>query len=413
MDDYEKEDHLQTSVGLFGFGCVGQGLYKAIHSSKTSPGVLKSNINIDKVCIKNKHKERIIAPAYLTHNGEDILKNNKHNPIVELINDDTAAYEIIKSSLLKGRNVVSANKKTIAENFSEFYKLQTENNSSLLYEGACAGSIPIIRTLEDYYVNEQIISVRAILNGSTNFILTKMHSENFSYNEALVKAQQLEFAELNPLLDVLGYDSKFKICILSVHSLGAVLNPGDVFNSGIQNIDASDIQFAKSINCRIKLIAYLQEFNERIISFVIPTFISEEDPLFNINNEDNGIELEGKFTEKQLFTGKGSGSYPTGSAVLSDITAISSGYRYSYKKLQNRNNTFKENNKFSYDFTKPNYDFNLKLYIRYSGEKDLDEISIIKIIQKFEQGKTKHIIADVNFRSLLNLPKHTMLNNDI
>ncbi len=170
------------NIGLFGFGCVGQGLYDVLQHSEG----LKAEIG--KICVKDKTKNRTLDSSYFTFERGDVLKNDNHNLIVELIDDAEAAFEIISTALISGKDVVTANKKTVADNFEFLYKLQLETGCSLLYEAACAGSIPIIRTLEEYYDNELLRSIKGILNGSSNFILTKMELENLSFKDAVKQA---------------------------------------------------------------------------------------------------------------------------------------------------------------------------------------------------------------------------------
>lgn len=402
MSNYDKDNkNINYSIGLFGFGCVGQGLYNALANSKVKLAD-KRFPDINKICIKSRHKERNIPSSYLTYEKNDILQNGKHNPIVELIDDDKIAFEIISSSLKKGKRVISANKKTVAENLEALYDLQKQYNGSLLYEGACAGTIPIIRTLEDYYRTEKIINIRGVLNSSTNYILTSMETGDLSYDEALVKTQQLGFAETNPLLDVLGYDTKYKTCILSAHSFGIILKPDSVFNSGIQNINLSDINYAKKFDSKIKLVSYLIERNGKLNAFVIPAFINKNDTLYNINYEYNSIEVEGEFSGKLVYSGKGAGSNATGNAVLSDVNSAISGYKYSYSKLENMS---RQNNEKILVSNKPAYDLKIKIYIKYSDEEDLKQIDLEKIEEEYKSAERKYIIAHVQLKSLIELDK--------
>ena len=319
------------NIGLFGFGCVGQGLYDVLNHSQG----LKASIG--KICVKDKTKPRTIDTRNFTFNKHEVLGSSKHNLIVELTSDADAALEIITDSLAKGRSVVTAGKKVLAENFELLYRLQQQTGSSLLYEAACAGSIPIIRTLEEYYDNELLSSVRGILNGSSNYILSKMELGGLSYHDALKQAQLAGFAEADPALDVDGTDAKYKLCLLAAHAFGIIVMPKYIFNSGINNITPFDINYAAQNNCRIKLIAGIAKDNGGYRAYVLPKFISRDSPLSNINYEFNGIEVEGVYSDKQFFVGKGAGSHPTGSAVLSDISAITYDYKYGYKKLAKRN----------------------------------------------------------------------------
>lgn len=415
------------NIGLFGFGCVGQGLYDVLNHSQ---GLTAS---IGKICVKDKTKPRTIDMDCFTFNKHEVLASKEHNLIVELTSDTDAALEIIGSSLAKGQSVVTAGKKVLAENFELLYRLQQQTGASLLYEGACAGSIPIIRTLEEYYDNELLSSVRGILNGSSNYILSKMEFDKLTYHDALLQAQLAGFAEADPALDVDGTDAKYKLCLLAAHAFGIIVKPEYIFNSGIQHITPFDITYAAQNNCRIKLIAGIAKDGNSTNgspggyrAYVLPKFISRESPLSNINYEFNGIEVEGVYSDKQFFVGKGAGSHPTGSAVLSDISAITYDYKYGYKKLKKRTRPVpvgevpvgdaymrplqKQGDKypdFSRDHRFLESDFTIRLYIRYQGNaRDfLDRLELRSIEEEYTSAKGNYIIANVGFKSLLNQKK--------
>jgi homoserine dehydrogenase len=254
--------------------------------------------------------------------------------IVELIDDANAAYEIVKDALRNGKAVVTANKKMLAEHLEEIYALQKKYNKPVLYEGAVCGSIPILRNLEEYYDNDMISCIEGIFNGSTNYILTKVFEENKTYADALQKAQELGFAESDPRLDVQGYDAKYKLVIAIAHTFGLFIKPETVTNIGIDRISDLDLKFARENHYSIKLVARAFKSGNKVFGFVIPQFVEATNPLTSVRNEYNAVQVEGAFAEKQLFIGKGAGSYPTGSAVLSDISALTYEYAYEYKKLQ-------------------------------------------------------------------------------
>ena len=415
----QKEDSANPTlnIGLFGFGCVGQGLYDVLNHSQG----LKASIG--KICVKDKTKPRSIDMDYFTFNKHEVLQSKEHNLVVELTSDAEAALEIIDSSLVKGLSVVTAGKKVLAENFELLYRLQQQTGASLLYEAACAGSIPIIRTLEEYYDNELLSSVKGILNGSSNYILGKMEFDNLSYSKALKQAQDAGFAEADPALDVDGTDAKYKLCLLAAHAFGIIVKPEYIFNCGIQNITSFDINYAAQNNCRIKLIAGIEKSGALYKAYVLPRFVSKASPLSNINYEFNGIEVEGVYSDKQFFVGKGAGSHPTGSAVLSDISAITYDYKYGYKKLKKRTPTivsvvdaYMRPLQYKDEITTPDFsrdhqyleiDFTIRLYIRSEGNAGefLDRLDLRSIEEEYTSQKGNYIIASVGFRSLLNIPK--------
>jgi homoserine dehydrogenase len=314
-------------LGLFGFGCVGQGLYHVLEETR---GV---KAEIRKICVKNRNKKRPLTEDLFTFSREEVLNDPEIDVVVELIDDAAAAYEIVKSALQNGKAVVTANKKMLAEHLEEFYHLQKKHGKPVLYEGAVCGSIPILRNLEEYYDNDLISSIEGIFNGSTNYILTKVFEENRSYAEALAKAQELGFAESDPRLDVQGYDAKYKLVIAIAHTFGTFVKPETVANIGIDRISDLDLKFARENNYSIKLVARAFKKDGKIFGFVAPQFVLSTHPLAAVRNEYNAVQVEGAFAEKQLFIGKGAGSYPTGSAVLSDVSALTYDYAYEYKKL--------------------------------------------------------------------------------
>jgi homoserine dehydrogenase len=318
----------KLKLGLFGFGCVGQGLYHVLHETQ---GV---KAEIKKICVKSKNKPRPIAESFFTFDKDEILNDPDIDIVVELIDDANAAFEIVKASLEKGKAVVTANKKMLAEHLEEIYKLQQHYGKPVLYEGSVCGSIPILRNLEEYYDNDLIKSIEGIFNGSTNYILTKVFEEKKSYEEALKQAQELGFAESDPTLDVKGYDAKYKLVIAIAHTFGVFVKPEDVVNIGIDRISELDRKYARENGYTIKLIARAFKAGDKIFGFVAPQFIEATNPLASVRNEYNAVQVEGAFAEKQIFIGKGAGSYPTGSAVLSDVSALTYDYAYEYKKLQ-------------------------------------------------------------------------------
>lgn len=315
-------------LGLFGFGCVGQGLYHVLHETH---GV---KAEIKKICIKDRSKTRPIPASFFTFEKEEILNDPDIDVVVELIDDANAAFEIVKTALAHGKAVVTANKKMLAEHLEEIYNLQRKYGKPVLYEGSVCGSIPILRNLEEYYDNDLIQRIEGIFNGSTNYILTKVFEEKKNYESALRQAQQLGFAESDPMLDVKGYDAKYKLVIAIAHTFGVFVKPDDVINIGIDKISDLDLKYARENGLGIKLIARAFKDGNKIFGFVAPQFIEATNPFAAVRNEYNAVQVEGAFAEKQIFIGKGAGSYPTGSAVLSDISALTYDYAYEYKKLQ-------------------------------------------------------------------------------
>lgn len=322
------DTHKQLTIGLFGFGVVGEGLYKVLQQTPSLSATIK------KVCIKHTNKKRDAPASLFTTDKDELLNDGDINVIVEVIDDADAAFDIVATALKNGKDVVSASKKMIAEHLPALLKLQQQTDRSFLYESAACASIPVIRNLEEYYDNDLLHSIKAIVNGSTNFILTKMFEEGLDFKQALLLAQQAGFAESNPKLDVEGYDALNKWTFLLTHAYGIIGKPESILFTGIQNIHAGDATVARSKNQEIKLVAQAQKLkNGKVVAFVLPQFIPKEDHLAFVKNEYNGVVIESGFADKQFFYGKGAGSFPTASAVLSDISALRYEYKYEYKKL--------------------------------------------------------------------------------
>lgn len=320
--------HKQLTIGLFGFGVVGEGVYKVLLQTPS----LKANIK--KVCIKHPDKKREAPAELFTSNKDELLFDESINVIVEVIDDADAAYDIVTTAMRNGKHVVSASKKMIAEHLPALLELQQETGKSLLYESSACASIPVIRNLEEYYDNDLLHSIRAIVNGSTNYILTKMFEEKLDYKNALLQAQQLGFAESNPVLDVEGFDAANKWSFLLTHAYGIVVHPLELLFTGIQNVTGFDATVAKEKGWVIRLVAQAKKLaNGKVAAFVLPQFVQMDDHLSFVRNEYNGVVIESSFSDKQFFYGKGAGSFPTASAVLSDISALRYDYRYEYKKL--------------------------------------------------------------------------------
>lgn len=327
----------KLKLGLFGFGCVGQGLYHVLHETH---GV---KAEIKKICVKHADKKRPIDASFFTISKSEILNDPEIDVVVELIDDSQAAFAIVKEALEKGKAVVTANKKMIAENFQELYELQKKHNKPVLYEGSVCGSIPIIRNLEEYYDNDLISSIEGIFNGSTNYILTEIFDGRKSYAESLKKAQELGFAESNPALDVKAFDPKFKLTIAIAHTFGVFVKPDLIVNFGIDKISEVDLKYARENGYTIKLIAQAFKQGNKVYGLVAPQFIETTHLLANVRYEYNAVLVQGAFAEKQIFVGKGAGSYPTGSAVLSDVSALTYDYRYEYKKKEQDHLSFSNN----------------------------------------------------------------------
>ena len=377
------EHHKKLVLGIFGFGVVGEGLYKVLNQTPSL------NATIKKVCIKHIDKKRN-APSELFTDDKDVLLNDPEiNIIVELIDDSVAAFDIVTTAFKNGKHVVSASKKMIADNLQELLYLQEKTGLSFLYEAACCASIPVIRNLEEYYDNDLLHSISAIVNGSTNFILTKMFEDKLSFKDALLLAQQLGFAESNPVLDVEGYDALNKWTFLLTHAYGIIPNKEELVFTGIQHINSQDAAMADKKDCVIKLAAQAKKLkNGKVAAYVLPTFVLKDDLLAFVKNEYNGVVVESSFADKQFFYGKGAGSFPTASAVLSDISALRYDYKYEYKKLYHH---------------KPNEltnDFYVKVYVGFTDWADVCKDDFESVEEWHSNDQINYLIGVIHFDKL-------------
>lgn len=372
----------KLNIGLFGFGTVGSGLYDVLKR------IGSKNVEIKRICVRDLNKQRGVD-AEFTNNADDIFNDPDINFIVELIDDADAAYTIVKRALQMSLPVVSGNKKMLAHHIEELIELQARYNVALLYDASACGSIPVIRNLEEYYDNDLLTSVKGILNGSSNFILSKIFNEKMSYADALKLAQDLGFAESNPTLDIDGWDSLFKLIIITIHAFGLYVAPEEIFTYGISNMNDDDIRFANEKERRFKLVAHVEKIQgNRLIMSVMPQLISRNKYIYSVEDEFNGVVIKGLFYDKQFMFGRGAGGYPTGSAVLSDITACLYDYKYEYKK---RN-----------DSQIPTYttDHSFRVYYRYHDYADLDLLKFESVSENYISDDYKYVVGRVSLGEL-------------
>lgn len=377
-------DNKQINIGLFGFGTVGKGLYDVL--KKIQP----ENVSIVKVCVRNVAKHSAEAPELeFTSNADDIFTDTRINFIVELIDDAEAAYGIVKRALQAKIPVVSGNKKMLARHIQEMIQLQRDNDTALLYDASACGSIPVIRNLEEYYDNDLLISVKGILNGSSNFILSKIFNEGMNYAEALKLAQDLGFAESDPTLDIGGWDSLFKLIIITIHAFGVYVEPDQIFTFGIGNMNEHDIQFAHEKRRRVKLVGWAEKVDEdKLVLSVMPHLLSKQKYIYSVEDEFNGVVIKGLFYYKQFMFGQGAGGFPTGSAVLSDITAQLYDYRYQYKKLQSQHQLHFTN------------DYKVRIYYRYDSPATLNLLEFSTIHESYYSDTYKYVVGDIELSQL-------------
>ena len=310
----------KVKLGLIGLGTVGTGVVKVLKDF--------NNIEIIKIAVKNINKKRDIEnldTSLLTTDPFEIVNNPEIDIIVEVIGGIEPAYELLKTAVENKKHIVTANKELLAKKGQELFELANKNNVTILYEAAIAGGIPIIMPIKTTLAGNKINKIEAILNGTTNYILTKMEKEGVSYEQVLSEAQKLGYAETDPTGDVEGYDSAYKIATLATIALNQRVDINKIYREGITKISAKDMQFAKELGYKIKLIAlaHLTEDNKADVR-VHPMLVSQKDCLASINGVTNSVVLEGFPVGRVMFAGPGAGEFPTASSVLGDILAIAS-----------------------------------------------------------------------------------------
>ena len=319
-------------IGIIGFGTVGRGVYNILNSKKDTHPILKG-IDIAKIAVKNLSKQRDFEhdKSLLTDEIKDLLEDNSIDVIVEVMGGVEETKEIILKAINSKKSVVTANKAVMARYGEEIHNEANKNGVYVLFEAAVCGGIPIIEPLKRSLKSNEIKKMTGIINGTTNFILSKMSSEKADYLESLNLAQELGYAELDPSADVEGHDAADKISILTELAYGGKIIREQIDTEGINNIDLKDIEYANKLGFEIKLLAVSERMEEIIQNeslelnvWVGPTLIPKNNPLATIEGVNNAILVEGDPIGKIMLYGPGAGSGPTASSVVSDILNLKS-----------------------------------------------------------------------------------------
>ena len=304
-------------IAILGYGTVGKGLVDMIDNNQE-----KRDIKIESILVRDKSK--YLDSKYIDNITTDIedVFNKDIDVLVELMGGLHPAYEYVKRALESKINVVTANKDLLAEYGDKLAKIAKLNNVSLRFEASVGGGIPVLKPLIESLEGNNIESVYAILNGTTNFILSKMHNEGLPYEKVLKEAQEKGFAEANPESDVEGYDAARKLSILSTLAYNRRVYWKDFYLEGISNIDMKDIEYAKKMKCKIKLVGQSRLNDDKVTGYVRPVLVGEDNLLSRIDNEYNIVVLNGDSVGEVSFVGRGAGKEPTGSAAYADVIDI-------------------------------------------------------------------------------------------
>lgn len=310
-------------IALLGYGTVGSGVYEVVAKNIDSvKDKFKVDISIEDILVRNVEKYKDLVHSDKFKTDFDSILESEPDIVVEVMGGLHPAYDYIKKCIENGIHVVTANKDLIAEYGQELQNLAAQKDVALLFEASVGGGIPVLKPLQECLGGNSIDSITAVINGTTNFILSKMYNENMSYEEALKIAQDVGFAEADPTSDVQGFDAVRKLAILSSLAYGQEFKWSDMPTVGITDIDSDDIECVKTMDSKIKLLAYSEYINNELYAAVRPVVVSNSDPIALIDNEFNAVILTGDSVGEVMFVGKGAGKLPTASAVFGDILDI-------------------------------------------------------------------------------------------
>ncbi len=309
-----------VQVAVMGYGVVGSGVVEVLtHNSDSITKRAKEEINIKYILDIRDFPDSPFKDKF-TKSFDEILNDKEVRVVAEVMGGVNPAYDFTKRCLLSGKSVVTSNKELVATKGAELLEIARQNNVNYLFEASVGGGIPIIRPINQCLAANEVIEIAGILNGTTNFILTKMIRDNMNFDDALSMAQKLGYAERNPAADIEGHDACRKICILASLAYGRHVYPESVHTQGITKITLDDVAYASSWGGVIKLIGQVKRLDDGKLDITVePMFISRESQLANVDDVFNGILVKGDATGDVVFYGKGAGKLPTASAVVADI----------------------------------------------------------------------------------------------
>lgn len=313
-------ENKKIKIGLIGLGTVGSGVFKTLQNFK--------NVEVVKIAVHNKNKKRNIEgldESIITDNAYEVVNNPEIQIVAELVGGINPAFDLIKTAIKNGKHIVTANKELLAKHGEELFNFAEENNKVVLYEAAIAGGIPLIMPIKTILAGNKITKIKAILNGTTNYILTKMDVQGASYTDVLKEAQELGYAEADPTGDVEGFDAAYKITTLATIAFGKRIKIENVYREGITKISPDDMKAANEMGYKIKLIASA-ELNEdsKADVRVHPMLVPKTKTLAHIDYVTNAVSLSGHPVGDVTLSGPGAGEFPTASSVVGDILAITS-----------------------------------------------------------------------------------------
>ena len=315
----------KVRIALLGLGNVGKGVWNILQKNGEEIAQRSGyDIEVAKILVRDVNKDRgvNVPKGILTTNFEEIIKDDSIEIVVEVMGGIEPAMEYILKSVRKKKNVVTANKMLIATHGKEIFAEVEENGVSINFEASVAGGIPVINGINENLAANKIEEIKGIINGTTNYILTKMTLEGMDFSGALKEAQEKGYAEADPTSDVEGFDAAYKLAILAALAFETEVDINDVYKEGITKVSALDIQFAKEMGYVVKLLAIAKEVDGKLELRVHPTMIPAIHPLANVNDAFNAVFIKGNAVGELMLYGRGAGELPTGSAVVGDIISV-------------------------------------------------------------------------------------------
>ncbi|MDW7740366.1 MAG: homoserine dehydrogenase [Bacillota bacterium] len=403
-------------IGMLGMGTVGSGVAELINTNCNDIAEKTGfEIRIDKVLVRDPGRQRSVKLGrdQFTTDASAVLENPELDLIIELIGGLEPARTYVLAALKNGKHVITANKDLLASHGPELFVAAAENNRNLFYEGSVGGGIPLIRPLKYSLSADCIQRIVGIVNGTTNYIFTRMDRDNLSLPDALAEAQKLGFAEANPTNDLDGLDAVYKLVIMASLAFGEFVNPDDIYVQGIKEVTHEDIAYARELGYAVKLLAIGEHVSDGLALRVHPTLVPLSHPLSSVQNEFNAVFIEAAAAGDLMFYGRGAGAKPTASAVLADVIeaarSVSSGLSVDvvvHTKREKR--------------VVPVYELNSRFYLRFLAEDRPgvfaalanvfgdEQVSLDLVIQKRRVGNLAeivlitHDVREESFRKALN-----------
>ena len=350
----------KVGVAILGLGVVGGGVYKILTTNKEyfkkSQGL---DITVENVLEKNldRAKQLGVPEEVVATCIEEVVSNPAVDVVVEVIGGIGVAKDFVIKALKSGKTVVTSNKELFAKYWPELEATAKKKHAGLFFEATCVGGVPIIRALTESMQANKILSIKGIINGTTNYILTKMANEGMAYQDALKEAQRLGYAEFNPTADVEGYDAMYKISILSSLAFNTKVSIENVYREGITEVNVKDIALGKDMGYTLKLLGIGKNTDNGIEVRVHPTFVANSSPLASVSDSFNAVCINGDAVGDIMLYGRGAGDLPTGSAIVSDVIFACKHSEFYYTPFKNDEQGAKE--------TKYVTDFNSQYYLRF------------------------------------------------